>query len=83
MKIKNNSNYTNENFSDLEFHNDRVELSEFEDFKLSCAFNSIQYNNDTNKRKSYKVKQGKKLLKTGLVENVTARAGRVRKKNIK
>ena len=30
--------------------------------------------------KGYKVKQGKKLLKTGLVENVTARAGRVWKK---
>jgi len=44
MKIKSNSNYTNENFNDLEFHGDIVEESEFEDCKfISCNFSETQF----------------------------------------
>ena len=44
MKIKSNSNYTNENFSDLEFHGGIVEQSEFEDCKfINCNFSETQF----------------------------------------
>ena len=44
MKINNNRNYTNEIFSELEFHDDRVEKSEFEDCKfINCNFSESQF----------------------------------------
>jgi len=44
MKINNNSNYTNENFTDLDLHSRRVELSNFEDCKfVNCNLSVTQF----------------------------------------
>ena len=46
-------------------------------FKLKVVDDKLVYIDELDKRKGYNLKHGKNTLKTGLVQEVTAKAGRV------
>ncbi len=46
-------------------------------FKMNVVNDKLEWNDESDKRKGYNVKHGRKSYKTGLVNEVTARAGRV------
>ena len=46
-------------------------------FKMNVVNDKLVWNDESDKRKEYNLKNGSKTYKTGLVNEVTARAGRV------
>jgi hypothetical protein len=52
-------------------------------YKRAIVGDVLEYNDDKNKKKGYKIKLGKNLQKTKMLNSVTAKAGRVWKKKIK
>ena len=46
-------------------------------FKMKIVNDKIIWNDESDKRKGYNLKDGRNTLKTGLVNEVTAKAGRV------
>ena len=46
-------------------------------YKRKIVNDKLKYNDDRNKRKGYKVFEGKNVLNTSLLENVTSKRGRV------
>jgi hypothetical protein len=45
-------------------------------FKMKIVNDKLIWNDENDKRKGYNLKDGNNLLKTGLVHEVTAKAGR-------
>jgi len=45
-------------------------------FKMKIVNDKIIWNDESDKRKGYNLKYGRNILKTGLVNEVTSRAGR-------
>jgi len=46
-------------------------------FKMKIVNDNIDYIDESDKRKGYNLKDGRNIYKTGLVNEVTAKAGRV------